>query len=223
MLGQVARQSRRRRRRRAHGQREGDGDAAGQEAPPGKKRRGVHARAAAARRMARRIRMCVPHRQRLGAHCRADLLLVRVRRSPQQSFGAHDHPGDAVAALRGLLGLERGLHRAQLPILGETFDGGDLAAAQRGDGREAGEHGGVADEHGAGPALPEAASEFRAVQLQAIAQHVEQRFVGFRIDAVLLSVDADLKVHGAVSLRASRASRVRSPVQAGRSLKRERT
>ncbi len=79
--------------------------------------------ASRARRTARRMRMWVPQRQRLGSMWRAQFLVGRRRlRALQQRLGAHDHPGDAVAALRRLLVDERALQGSRLGQRAQAFD-----------------------------------------------------------------------------------------------------
>ena len=62
-----------------------------------------------------------------------------------------------------------------LPSLRQTFERRDLGARDRGDRPDARAHGLALDDHGAGPALAEAAAEARAVQVEVVAEDVEQR------------------------------------------------
>jgi hypothetical protein len=137
---------------------------------------GLARSASAARRTARRMRMCVPQRHRL-MPCGADLGVVG-RDSLQQRLRAHDHAGDAVAALRGLL-VDEG--RCSTPGLGgvprpSTVRTGAVPTATPAAGRTAPPR--LPDHHGAGAALAQAAAELGAVQLQVVAQHVQQRCIG---------------------------------------------
>ena len=135
------------------------------------------------------------------AHVRAAAAEVRVHVPPdlgrrrrgirfEQRLRAHHHAGDAVAALRGLLFDERALHRARdsprVPRPSTVFT---LRPCERRDRREAREHRAAVDHHGARAALAQAAAELRAVQLQVVAQHVQERRRGIGVDLVRLAVD----------------------------------
>ena len=78
--------------------------------------------ATAARRTARRMRMCVPQRQRLGAMCARSSASVGRWLALEQRLRPHDHAGDAVAALGGLLGLESLAERAGLAVLAQALE-----------------------------------------------------------------------------------------------------
>ena len=100
----------------------------------------------------------------------------RLRRRREQRRGGHDHPAGAVAALRGLLGDERGLHamrrfsRVPSPSMVVIVVAGGAA-----DRRHARAHRFAVHQHRAGAALAEAAAELRPVQRERTAQNVEQR------------------------------------------------
>ena len=57
-----------------------------------------------------------------------DLVVGGVGVALEQRRGRHDEPRRAEPALQPVLGLERGLHRAELAVGGEALDGGDLGA-----------------------------------------------------------------------------------------------
>ena len=135
--------------------------------------------------------MWVPQRQRLGASWARISSSVGRGVALEQRLGAHDHAGDAVAALRRLLGLEGGGSGPGLRRRCQPFERADLALAQRGDRHQAGEDRLAVDQDGAGAALAEAAAELGAVERQLVAQHVEQRRVGIDVDLVRLAVDGE--------------------------------
>ena len=124
--------------------------------------------------------------------CAPDLGFGRLRVALEQRLRAHHHAGDAVAALRRLLLDEGALHRTRACSIvprpstvvisrpsssatGVTHENTALAV----------------DHHRAGAALAEAAAELRAVQLEVVAQHVEQRRLGIGVDLVALAVDVE--------------------------------
>src|SRR5438128_1017294 len=69
-----------------------------------------------------------------------DLGLARLLDAVEQRFGQHDHAGDAVAALRRLLGDESGLQRVRVLGGAEAFERGDLRLPEHADWRDAGAH-----------------------------------------------------------------------------------
>ena len=136
--------------------------------------------------------MWVPQRQRLGARWARTSSSVGRGVALEQRLGAHDHAGDAVAALRRLLGLEGDRQQAGLAVgRRQAFERAHLAIAQRGDRHEAGEDRLAVEQDGAGAALAQPAAELGAVECQLVAQHVEQRRVGIDIDLVGLAVDGE--------------------------------
>jgi hypothetical protein len=73
--------------------------------------------------------------------------------------------------------------------LGKALDGRDLAPFhERGEG-EAGFHALAVHQHGAGPALAEAAAFFRAGETEMLAQRIEQRGARIEREAMLRAVD----------------------------------
>lgn len=108
----------------------------------------------------------------------ADLAVAGVRVAIQQRLGGHHHAVDAVAALGGLFVDEGLLQRMGMGGIAESFEGNHLAAhgsLHRGD---AGAGGDAIHQHGAGAALAEAAAELGTVQLQVVAQDIEQGVSG---------------------------------------------
>jgi hypothetical protein len=85
--------------------------------------------------------------------------------------------GGGVRALR--VGVKRG----------QPFQCGDGLANHAGDRRRARADLPAAEQDGTGPALPEATAEMRTVQVQLIAEHVEQGRVRPGPDGVLHAID----------------------------------
>ena len=140
--------------------------------------------ACAARRTARRMRMCVPHRHRLGIMWRRICVVRRRRVFFQQRLRAHDHSGDAIAALRRLLVDERTLQRARVLVVPSPSTVLILRPAQHRDRRQAGKNRFAVDHHRARAALAQPAAELGAVHRQMIAQHIEQRRIRIGVDAL---------------------------------------
>ena len=111
-------------------------------------------------------------------HGRSDLVVAGRRGPLYQRLRSHDHAGDAVAALR-CLPLDEGLLRdpRMLPTA-EPFDGRDPAPGDGGNRRYSGEHRCTVDHHRTGSALPEAAAELRAVELESVTEHIQQGRAG---------------------------------------------
>src|SRR5215218_677213 len=80
----------------------------------------------------------------------ADLLRRRLRVLAQQSSGAHQHPGGAVAALERVTVAERLLQRRQLSSGGQAFHGFDLGAVGLDGEKHAALHELSIDDHRAG-------------------------------------------------------------------------
>src|SRR5262245_388673 len=128
---------------------------------------------------------------------RAHIRLVRLRIAVEQLLGRHDHAVGTVAALRGLLLDEGGLQRMRIRDRAEPFDGGDLARRYRADRGDAGARCLAVDQHGAGAALRQSTAELGAVELEIVAQHVEQRRVGLGRDRAAHAVDFEIDRHTA--------------------------
>src|SRR5207244_3642103 len=89
----------------------------------------------------------------------ADLALRRLRVIGQQVDGRHDHPGRAVAALETVLFPEALLHRVQLAVAREPFDGRDGAAVGLHREHRARFRAPAVDEHRARAALARVAAD----------------------------------------------------------------
>ena len=99
----------------------------------------------------------------------ADLLLGGIRVALHQVDRAHDHAGRTEAALQPVMLAERRLHRVQLAVFGQAFDGRDLRL--RGLQREHGAalHRHAVDVHDARAALAGVAADVGAGQIEVLA------------------------------------------------------
>jgi len=139
-----------------------------------------------------------------------DLLQSRMRRLGENGACGHDHAVGAIAALGCLLGDESGLERARFFRSPQTFESGHRPARDLFDWRHARAHGLAIDQHGAGAALAEPATEFCAVQRQRIAQDVEERLVRIPgIDGYRAPVDAELVLRHSIIICQLRAQRTK--------------
>src|SRR5579862_6832256 len=154
-------------------------------------------------------------------HVAANLGVARRGIRVEQRLRAHDHAGDAIAALRRLLVEERALQRIRIVHAAQRLDRANRAPAEHRDRRDAREHSLAVDDDRARAALTEAAAELRAVQLQMVPQHVKKRRIGIGVDRVPLIVD-DKVDHGDVSCVTPRTV-LSTSLHGVRSLKRART
>ena len=157
-----------------------------------------------ARCTARRMRICVPQRHRLSASSARIFGVGRFGIPLQQGLRPHHHAGDTIAALRRLLLDEGALDRRRRLDRSQAFERRDLPALQQHQRRDAGQHRLAVDDHRAGAALAEAAAEFGGVELEIVAQHIEQRRIGIRVDLMVLTIDLQCH-HGLSRLVASAA------------------
>ena len=152
----------------------------------------AHETTPAACRIARRMRRCVPQRQRLPASA--------PRSSPSSGFGFEARSAAAVmimplmqkphwAAWASMKACCSGWGCAGVPRPSSVVT---AAGAHRGDRHAARAHRAAVHVHGARAALGEPAAEARAAEAQLVTQHVEQRRVGRRRHRVSLAVDRDL-------------------------------
>src|SRR5262245_11710912 len=121
-----------------------------------------------------------------------DLRIRGLRIAVDQLGRGQDPAADAIGALRDLLLEPGGLNRMRLLGRAEAGERGDLPAFEGGDRRDAGTHRMAVDLHRAGAALSEPATEARIVELELIAQGVEQRHVGVvDVDRARPAVDGE--------------------------------
>src|ERR1700733_5800009 len=117
------------------------------------------------------------------------LALGGVRIAQQQRFGRHDHAVEAVTALRGLFPDEGSLRRIGTRARAEALECQDLAIDTAADRNHAGAGGEAVDQHRAGAAFTEPAAVFRSIQFKIVAQYIQQRSIGSRIDVMDPAVD----------------------------------
>src|SRR5215831_15253117 len=109
----------------------------------------------------------------------------------EQRCHRHDHARLAIAALRHVV-LEPGLlHLVQVLALCEAFNGGDLRAADGGDGHRARADREAVDVNGARAALRDAAAVFRSGEADLLPNHPEQRRRRVDVDLVGFAIDGE--------------------------------
>ena len=115
----------------------------------------------------------------IAAHGFADALGISAGlRFRDQADRAHDLAGRAEAALKAVMGDERGLHGMQLLAARDALDGEDVGAVMADGQRQARIDPPAVDQHGAGAALAAVASLLGPGELKPLAQEVEQRDAG---------------------------------------------
>ena len=119
-----------------------------------------------------------------------DIVARRFGIVPQQGLGAHDHARDAEPALGGAGFQKCFLQRMQRSaVAGQPFDGHNLLAFGP-MGIELAAHDGlIAEKDEAAAALAVVARLLGPGQVEVVAQHVEQGFVRWRLDAPPFAVD----------------------------------
>src|SRR5215470_14005552 len=117
-----------------------------------------------------------------------DLVVRRSGVGVEQRFGGHDHAVDAIAALKRLFIDESFLQRMKLLCRSESFQSRHRAIANGLNFGHAGTDGFTVHDDRTSAALSEAATEFRPVQLEIVAQNVKQRSVGIDFDDLFFAV-----------------------------------
>jgi len=117
-----------------------------------------------------------------------DCLLGRVRVALYKVDRAHDHAGSAKAALQAVVFLEGGLHRMQLAILRQTFNGGDLRAVSLNRQHRTGFDTISVNMDGAGTALAGITTNVSAGQSEIFTDKLNEQGVGRNIGANLFPV-----------------------------------
>lgn len=119
----------------------------------------------------------------------------------QQHGRGHDEAGRTEAAHERIALDESLLHRRELPVLAEPLDGGDFDAL----GIDRQLHAGVGqhaiDQHGTGTAGRTVADFLGAGERGVIAQRVEQRDAGLKLEVLFFTVDLQGDGHRAGALR----------------------
>lgn len=124
-------------------------------------------------RMAARMRIWVPHRQRLGSMC--SRICCSVGRT---TCSTHDHAGDAVAALHSLLVDEGLLQCPGLFCRAKALNGAHFPCSHRRRGEKAREDGAPVNQHGTRAALSHSAAKLGSVELKVIPECVERGVSG---------------------------------------------
>src|SRR5262249_1238821 len=124
----------------------------------------------------------------------ADLAVTGLRIPLQQGLRPHHDAGNAVAALRGLLLDEGALDCRRLRRRAQAFERRHLLALHQHPRRHGGEYSLAVDDDRARAALSEPATIFGGVELELIAQDIEQRRVRLGGDVVVATID--LQFHG---------------------------
>src|SRR5438132_3296897 len=124
---------------------------------------------------------------------RANLLFGRFPINSKQSRSRHGDAAHAITALRRLLGDQRLLHRVQLAVRTEAFDGSDLFAFYRPDRQIATSQRAPIDQHEARAALAAAAAQAPADQAKVVAQDIEERRVAMRYDRMADAIHLEIK------------------------------
>src|SRR6202011_179383 len=114
----------------------------------------------------------------------------------QQVMCRHHLAGDTEPALHGALGEERVLQRAELSVLAQSFDRGDLAALDLGRKHQAGVDGAAVHQQGARAALAEIAALLGPGEVEIIADEVQQGGAFGHVNLALGSVDVHVESHG---------------------------
>ena len=112
----------------------------------------------------------------VAVHRAIDVRVARLRRRRQQRRGRHDLARLAVAALRDVDLLPRDLQRMRA-VRRQPFERRDRRVRRRRHRRLAGAHRAAAQVHRARAALPDAAAELGALQVQDVANHPQQGHV----------------------------------------------
>ena len=143
-------------------------------------------------------------------HVLADLCFAGVRIRFEQGLRTHDHAGDAIAALRGLVIDECLLKCPGFFWRAKTFEGAHRALADGCNGQDARERWFSVDQHGAGTTLAKPAAELRTVQGEVIAQRIEQGRCGIDIQRVAGPIDGEFDHCSSIPLRIALAVSTRS-------------
>src|SRR6056297_3272802 len=114
---------------------------------------------------------------------------------PVHGLGGHDHAGDAETALDPATFQEAVLNGAELTAGGEPLHGLDVRAPRLGREVEAGVYRVSIDDDSTGAAFADAAAELRALELEVVAQEIEQRDMGQDLPGNGLAVHGEVKSH----------------------------
>jgi hypothetical protein len=119
-----------------------------------------------------------------------DLVLARLRVVRKQAGGREDHARRAVAALQGVVLVERLLDWMEIAVVGKPFDRGHLKPVRLNPEHGAGLHRLAVHEHGAGAARGRVAADIRPGQSETVAQHVDEELTRLQVELVASAVDS---------------------------------
>src|SRR5262245_22268753 len=135
----------------------------------------------------------------------SDLCLARVGPLLQQAHRGHHESGRAVAALERVLLVVRLLDRMELPVLGQPFDRGHVAAVGLDREQRARLDGLAVEQHRAGSARGRIAADMRARQSEALTHEVYEQLARLHVRLVPLAVDGKRNLSHLHSPSSSRA------------------
>ncbi len=118
-----------------------------------------------------------------------DLLVGGLGISVEQSFGGHDHPRGAEAALHRPVLNESLLQRMQLAVRSQPLNRFHARSIGAGGLSDAGAHRIAVHDHRAGPAVPLAAAVLGPREMQLVPQHLQQSSLGADLDLMGRAVD----------------------------------
>src|SRR5919201_21881 len=121
----------------------------------------------------------------------ANVALARLRIAREQLTGREDHSGRAEPALEPVLVPEGLLHRMQLAILRQAFDGGDGPPFDLDSEQRAGLDRPAVEQDGAGAALAGVAAHVRSGQAEDVAQEMDEQQAGLDLAGLQNPVDFD--------------------------------
>src|SRR3954447_1087474 len=121
-----------------------------------------------------------------------NILVGGLRLLLEQGRNRHDHAALAIAALRDIFGDPGLLHLVQCAIRRQPFDGGDLLADRFRDQHAAGAHRDAVDMDGAGAALCNAATVFRAGQAGVFPDRPQQWRIRLDIEFKCFAIDREV-------------------------------
>jgi hypothetical protein len=110
----------------------------------------------------------------------------------QELSPGQDHAGGAIAALQGVAFPESFLHRMQLAMARESFDGGDLGAVGLDSQERAGLDGLAIEQDGAGAAQGGFATDMRSGQPAEIAQEMNEQQARLNLVLVRSAIDSNI-------------------------------
>jgi hypothetical protein len=136
----------------------------------------------------------------VASHGLVNFRVGRLRFADEQGCRRHNLPGLAVTALRNLFGDPRLDYRVSA-VSGKSFDGRNFFPSDAGNRSDAGASWLAIDVHRACTALGNPAAEFRARQIQRIAQHPKKWGIGIHVYCFGFSIDAESDRSHETSLR----------------------